>query len=111
MGDSLDKFGLGFMGGAGVTGGLIAVVAILVYTTKISRVVLFWIAFVLTRPFGATSGDLLSKSTEDGGLGIGTVWPSAVLLGIIVIGVVVVMIKQWRQASQQPVLAVEEVTA
>ncbi len=49
------------------------------YFTKISRIVLFWIAFVLTRPFGATFGDLLTKTLEKGGYDFGTKGSSLIL--------------------------------
>ncbi len=56
LGDYLaDDSGLGFLGGAALIGGLIALTAVAYYTTRIDRVALFWIAFVLTRPFGARS--------------------------------------------------------
>lgn len=51
--------------------------------TLISRTVLFWAAFVLTRPFGATMGDLLTKTPDKGGLGFGTIGSSAVLLAVL----------------------------
>jgi uncharacterized membrane-anchored protein len=64
--------------------GLLALLAILYFFTKVSHVALFWIAFVLTRPFGATFGDLLTKSHEKGGLGFGTAGSSIILLAILV---------------------------
>jgi uncharacterized membrane-anchored protein len=86
LGDYLaDDSGLGFLGGAALIGGAIALVAVLFKATRIDRVVLFWLAFVLTRPFGATFGDLLTKGTDRGGLGFGTVGSSLVLLVILVI--------------------------
>jgi len=66
LGDFLaDSSGLGFAGGVFLIGWLIAFIIVLKYYTKISPVILFWIAFVLTRPFGATFGDLFSKSVEN----------------------------------------------
>jgi uncharacterized membrane-anchored protein len=76
---------LGFGGGALVIGSAIAVIVLLHYFTRISGVLLFWAAFVLTRPFGATFGDLLTKSRDKGGLGIGTVGSSAVLAVILIV--------------------------
>ena len=74
LGDFLaDDSGLGFLGGAILIGSLIAAVAAAAYFTKISRVLLFWIAFVLTRPFGATFGDVLTKPVAKGGIGFGTI--------------------------------------
>jgi uncharacterized membrane-anchored protein len=80
LGDFLaDDSGLGFMGGAAVIGGALGLVLVATFFTRINRVVLFWIAFILTRPFGATFGDLLTKPVEKGGLNFGTVGSSAVL--------------------------------
>lgn len=84
LGDFLaDDSGLGFGGGALLIGSLIAVVILVHYFTNISSVISFWIAFVLTRPFGATFGDLLTKSTDKGGLGFGTQGSSLILFGIL----------------------------
>ncbi|WP_338513504.1 hypothetical protein VRC24_17735 [Pseudomonas poae] len=84
LGDFLaDDSGLGFAGGALLIGGSIAVVVLLHYTTRISSVLLFWLAFVLTRPFGATLGDVLTKPSAKGGLDFGTVGSSIVLLCIL----------------------------
>lgn len=89
LGDYLaDDSGLGFGGGAALITGLLLVVILLHYYTKISKVALFWIAFVLTRPFGATFGDLLTKSAEKGGYDFGTIGAS-VILGTLLIGFVV----------------------
>lgn len=52
---------------------------------KVSHIILFWIAFVLTRPFGATFGDLLTKSKEKGGLELGTLRASAVIFALFII--------------------------
>lgn len=85
LGDYLaDDSGLGFIGGAALIGGLIALTALIWRSTKASRVALFWIAFVLTRPFGATFGDLLTKPLEKGGLGFGTVGSSLVLAALMI---------------------------
>lgn len=95
LGDYLaDDSGLGFAGGALLIGSLLAVVAIAYYRTKLSRVALFWIAFVLTRPFGATLGDVLTKSTEKGGLDLGTIGSSAVLASVLA---VMVCMAIWAQ--------------
>lgn len=53
--------------------------------TRLNRVMLFWIAFVLTRPFGATFGDFLTKPTATGGLDFGTIGSSMVLTALLVI--------------------------
>jgi uncharacterized membrane-anchored protein len=86
LGDYLaDSSGLGFAGGAMLISGLLLVVVLLHFFTKVSKVTLFWIAFVLTRPFGATFGDLLTKAHEKGGLDLGTAGSSAVLAAILLV--------------------------
>jgi uncharacterized membrane-anchored protein len=85
LGDFLaDSSGLGFAGGALLISSLLAIIILAHYFTPMSTVALFWAAFVLTRPFGATFGDLLTKGPEKGGLGFGTIGSSAVLLTILV---------------------------
>ncbi|MEI6091630.1 MAG: hypothetical protein WCR42_14335 [bacterium] len=97
LGDFLaDNSGLGFAGGAILISALLAIVVLAHYFTKISSVVLFWIAFVLTRPFGATFGDLLTKLPEKGGLGFGTKGSSIILLAILIILIIYETIKQRR---------------
>jgi uncharacterized membrane-anchored protein len=97
LGDFLaDSSGLGFEGGAALIGGLLIVVLLLTFLTKLSRVALFWIAFVLTRPFGATVGDVLTKGPEKGGLGFGTAGSSAVLAAILVAFVAWSTVKERR---------------
>lgn len=78
LGDFLaDDSGLGFLGGAVLIGGIIVLIALAYYLTRLTRVMLFWFAFVLTRPFDATFGDLLNKPLEKGGLDFGTIGSSA----------------------------------
>jgi len=62
---------------------LITVTAIAAYWTRLNRVILFWIAFVLTRPFGATFGDLLTKPVDKGGLNLGTIGSSLILSSLL----------------------------
>lgn len=84
LGDFLaDDSGLGFAGGAILIGSVLGLVMLSHYFTKISSVLLFWIAFVLTRPFGATFGDLLTKTSAKGGLGFGTQGSSLILFVIL----------------------------
>src|SRR5207244_10946170 len=75
--------GLGYVRGAMVFSALIAVVAAAYYWTKISRTLLFWVAFVLTRPLGAVVGDFLDKPLSSGGLALSRYLASAVLLVFI----------------------------
>lgn len=86
LGDFLsDTSGLGFSGGALLVAGLLALVLAAAYFTTISRVALFWIAFVLTRPFGAQMGDILTKPHEKGGLDLGTIGSTLVLASVLLI--------------------------
>lgn len=84
MGDFLsDSSGLGYSGCATLIVGLLAVLLALRYMPAVPNVLLFWIAFVLTRPLGATGGDLLTKPIRQGGLELGTLGASTVLLAIL----------------------------
>jgi uncharacterized membrane-anchored protein len=82
-----DSTGLGYEGGALVFLAAIAVVAALYYWTNVSHVLLFWAAFILTRPLGATVGDFLDKPLSHGGLALSRPLASAVLAAFIVGGV------------------------
>ena len=104
LGDFLaDDSGLGFAGGAILIGSLLALVVLAVYFTRISRVLLFWVAFVLTRPFGATFGDVLTKTKDRGGLNFGTIGSSAVLAGMLGIVILYTTIKQNRETAAETV--------
>ncbi|MFF2191824.1 ATP-binding cassette domain-containing protein [Streptomyces sp. NPDC058157] len=84
MGDFLsDSSGLGYMGSVLLITGVLLVLVALIRVPFVPNVVLFWIAFVLTRPFGATAGDYLTKPTAKGGLDLGTAGSSAVLLAVL----------------------------
>jgi uncharacterized membrane-anchored protein len=85
LGDWVADAGLGYSGGALVFGAGLAVLAILYYTTRVSHVVLFWAAFILTRPLGATVGDFLDKPIAKGGLSLSRPIASAVLAVAIVL--------------------------
>lgn len=86
FGDFLgDYFGMSYLQGAFVTGAVILVVVLLHYLTKINHIILFWIAFIFTRPFGATFGDFLTKPLDKGGLNLGTLNSSLVSIGIMTI--------------------------
>lgn len=97
FGDFLaDDSGLGFMGGALVVSAALLLVYALYRYTLLSRAVLFWLAFVLTRPFGATFGDLLTKPLEKGGLAFGTIGASLILAGILL----VLILRQARSTKE-----------
>jgi uncharacterized membrane-anchored protein len=74
-----DSEDVGFGGGALVFGAALAAIALAYFFTKVSRVLLFWAAFILTRPLGATVGDLLDKPIADGGLNLSRIYASLVL--------------------------------
>jgi uncharacterized membrane-anchored protein len=80
-----DSLAMGFAGGAMLFSGLIALVALLYFTTKIPRAILFWAAFILTRPLGATLGDIVTKPFSKGGLNLDRIESSAVLLAAMVL--------------------------
>jgi uncharacterized membrane-anchored protein len=91
LGDYLaDDSGLGFAGVAAILAGSLALIVAANYFTNISKVALFWIAFVQTRPFGATLGDTFTKTPAQGGLGFGTLGASAVLATVSVLGLIYV---------------------
>ena len=80
-----DELELGFLISAGLIAGVLLLTVLAHYFTKISTIFLFWVAFVMTRPFGATFGDLLTKTPEHHGLGFGTYGASAFFAVIMVI--------------------------
>ena len=80
-----DSTGLGYEGGALVFGAALAVVAAAYYWTNVSRVTLFWTAFILTRPLGATVGDFLDKPVPNGGLALSRPLASAILAAFILV--------------------------
>jgi uncharacterized membrane-anchored protein len=89
LGDWTADGGLGYAGGAMLFAGAIVLVAILHFTTRISSVLLFWAAFILTRPLGATVGDFLDKPHADGGLALSRPVASAVIAILIVLLIMV----------------------
>jgi uncharacterized membrane-anchored protein len=98
LGDFLaDDSGLGFGGSALLITSVLVLVVLGYYFTRISRVVLFWIAFVLTRPFGATFGDLLTKPHEKGGMNYGTTGSSLILFTLLVVLVIYESVKLKRK--------------
>ena len=95
LGDfAADDAGLGFEKGALVFAGLLALVAALYFYTGLSRSVLFWAAYVLTRPLGATLGDTLTKPVAQGGLNFGRITSSLVL------AVAMILIVAWTSRNR-----------
>ena len=84
LGDWIADTGLGYGGGALVFGAGLAVIAALYYWTSVSRVLLFWAAFILTRPLGATLGDLLDKPLDHGGLALSRLIASVVIAAMMI---------------------------
>jgi len=82
-----DSLGLGFAHAALLFTGLLALIVLAHFLTRINGLLLFWLAFVLTRPFGATFGDLLTKPLSEGGLNLGTVGASLFFGVVLVVAV------------------------
>jgi uncharacterized membrane-anchored protein len=79
LGDFLADSGLGYEGAAVIFAGLLALTAAAYFRTRISHTLLFWMAFILTRPLGATLGDILTKPHADGGLDLSRIGSSAII--------------------------------
>lgn len=95
--------GLGFERGALVFAALIALVAAAHYFTKISASVLFWAAYVLTRPLGATLGDTLTKSNADGGLNLSRITSSLVIAALMVV-MIILTYRKLGQTHSSPAI-------
>jgi uncharacterized membrane-anchored protein len=80
---------MGYVGAAAVFGSLLLLTALLYYFTSISRVILFWTAFILTRPLGAVVGDFLDKPLNEGGLALSRYTASLVLLAVIAASILI----------------------
>ncbi len=100
-----DDTGLGYGGGALVFGVALAVVAVLYFSTNVSRVLLFWAAFILTRPLGATVGDFLDKPLAAGGLALGRFEASGVLVALIAACILLIPQRAGRHPGAQEVKA------
>ena len=92
-----EHFGLGYAVSALIFSAIIAVIALTYYQFKLNAVLAFWMAYILTRPFGASIGDLLSQPVSAGGLGLGTVGTSSVFLMAIIILITYLTIQQKKQ--------------
>jgi uncharacterized membrane-anchored protein len=101
FGDFLnDNLGLSYIIGALITAGIIALVLVLHYFTKLNNVLLFWIAFIFTRPFGATFGDLLTKPFTKGGLDLGTMPSSLITAALLTLFVIYSSIKEKKRIKK-----------
>ncbi len=83
-----ESFEIGYLNSLFLFAALIAAVTIAYKAFKLNAVLAFWIAYILTRPLGASIGDYLSQTADDGGLGLGTTTTSAIFLGLILVLVV-----------------------
>ena len=84
-----EGLGLGYLVSAAIFSGMMSIVRLLYFATPISRSILFWAAFILTRPLGAVTGDFLDKPTDDGGLGINRYIITIILLVAIVLCIII----------------------
>ena len=101
FGDYLsDVVGFSYLQGAIVTSTIILLVVALHYLTKINEVFLFWLAFVFTRPFGATFGDLLTKPIAKGGLDLGTLQASLISI-LLMFALLYFEIRQLKASQKQ----------
>lgn len=90
LGDwAADTNEMGYVRAAAIFAGLLLLTVLLYYLTSVSRVILFWAAFVLTRPLGATLGDFLDKPVADGGLALSR-YTASVALVILIVGLVLI---------------------
>jgi uncharacterized membrane-anchored protein len=105
LGDWVADAGLGYSGGAVVFGALLAILAVLYFTTSVSRVALFWAAFILTRPLGATVGDFLDKPIDKGGLAFSRPLASAVLAVVIIALILILPQRPGRHPGRHEAVA------
>jgi uncharacterized membrane-anchored protein len=101
LGDFLaDSSGLGYEGGALVFAGALAIVAAAYYFTSISHTLLFWAAFILTRPLGATVGDVLTKPHQNGGLDLSRFSSSGVIAVFIIVCILLIPQRAGQHAAR-----------
>jgi uncharacterized membrane-anchored protein len=104
LGDWAADAGLGYGGGALVFGALLALLALAYWRTRMSHVLLFWAAFILTRPLGATVGDFFDKPIAQGGLNVSRPLASAIIAAFILLCILVFP----QRAGTHPKSAAEE---
>ncbi|MCU1402589.1 MAG: putative rane-anchored protein [Microbacteriaceae bacterium] len=96
-----EQLQLGYVAAALIFGGLIAVVAVAHLKFRMNAIVAFWIAYILTRPLGASLGDLLSQAPKDGGVGLGTSGTSALFLVTILAMVIFLSVTKRDQVAPE----------
>jgi len=97
-----DTHGIGYEGGALIFGAGLAVIAAGYFFSKISRTLLFWAAFILTRPLGATLGDLLDKPLDEGGFAFSRLLASAILAIVIIACILFLPQRAGRHPGEEP---------
>jgi uncharacterized membrane-anchored protein len=102
LGDFLADSGPGYEGGALIFAGALLVVWAVYAFTGVSRTLLFWAAFILTRPLGATVGDMLTKPQADGGLDLSRISSSAIIAVVIIALIILVPQKAGSHPGEQP---------
>jgi uncharacterized membrane-anchored protein len=105
LGDWAADSGLGYLGGAAVFGAALAVVAAAYFRTRISHVGLFWAAFILTRPLGATVGDFFDKPVAQGGLNVSRPVASAIIAALILLLILVLPQRAGSHPASEPTSA------
>jgi uncharacterized membrane-anchored protein len=97
-----ERLSLGYWPSALIFGGLIAVVALAHFRFNLNAVLAFWLAYILTRPLGASIGDYMSQPAKDGGLGLGTTVTSVIFLGTILALVVYLTVTRRDVIERDP---------
>jgi len=96
-----EAFGLGYLSTGIIFGAIIAAIAFGYYALKMSGILMFWLAYILTRPLGASIGDFMSQPTEYGGLDFGTTYTSLLFLGVITLIVIYMSMTYRLERSPQ----------
>lgn len=99
-----ERFDLGYLTTGLIFGGVIAAIALAWFFLGLNGILAFWLAYILTRPFGASFGDLLSQPAEYGGMGFGTTFTSLTFLGCIVVIVLYMTLKRLIDEDEQALL-------
>lgn len=96
-----EKLNLGYGPSLLVFAGAITVVAVAHYVFKLNAVLSFWLAYILTRPLGASTGDLLSQPRDAGGLALGTIGTSLIFL-VVIVALVIFLTRTGRDRDEHP---------
>lgn len=99
-----ETFELGYLTTGLLFGGIIALIALAYYLLDLDGILAFWLAYILTRPLGASFGDLLSQPVEYGGLGFGTIFTSLMFLGCIIALVLYMTLKEATDEAEEILL-------